>query len=180
MLRKILRYGVIGGLIVGAVLFTLTVSTAGQPPLEYGMVVGYLTMLVALSTIFVGIKRYRDQDLGGVIRFWPAFAMGLAISFIASVFYVIAWEASIAVTGVNFGETYATFLIEQEKAKGLNGAALDRFIQELEVFKIQYANPLFRIPMTFTEILPVGVLVSLISAALLRNSRFMALKRAVL
>lgn len=42
-----------------------------------------------------------------------------------------------------------------------------------EASKVQYANPLFRLPMVFAEIFPVGVLVSLISAALLRNRRFL-------
>ena len=43
----------------------------------------------------------------------------------------------------------------------------------MDAFKIQYADPLFRLPMTFVEIFPVGVLVSLISAGLLRNRRFL-------
>jgi hypothetical protein len=42
---------------------------------------------------------------------------------------------------------------------------------EMDAFRVQYANPLFRLPMTFAEIFPVGVLVSLISAAILRNPR---------
>lgn len=36
---------------------------------------------------------------------------------------------------------------------------------------MQYANPPFPIRMTFIEILPVGMLVSLMSAGLLRNPR---------
>jgi hypothetical protein len=34
-----------------------------------------------------------------------------------------------------------------------------------------YSNPLYRLPITFVEMFPVGVLISLISAAVLRNSR---------
>jgi hypothetical protein len=40
-------------------------------------------------------------------------------------------------------------------------------------FREQYSNPFFRMPITFIEIFPVGILVSLISALLLRNSRFL-------
>ncbi len=47
----------------------------------------------------------------------------------------------------------------------------------METFKAQYANPLFRLPMTFIEIFPVGVLVSLISAAILRNPRVLPARR---
>ena len=179
MFRKILIFGLIAGLIVGLASFTVTVAMAGQPPpLEYGMLFGYTSMLVALSLVFVGIKRHRDLDLGGVIRFWPALGMGLGISFIASLFYVLAWEAALAVTGMNFIDEYARFLIDQQKAQGASAAALAKLSAEMEQFKLQYANPLFRLPMTFAEMFPVGVLVSAVAAGLLRNPRFLAARRA--
>ena len=180
MLRKILIYGVIAGLIIGSVLSALTVSMAEQPSFEYGMLIGYLTMLIGLSAIFIGIKRHRDLDLGGVIRFWPALGMGLAMSVIASVLYVVCWEAAVAVADVDFAQTWSQYMIDEQKAQGVSGPALEQFIAEMEAFKIQYANPWFRLPMTFTEIFPVGVLVSLISAALLRNSRFLPARTAVI
>jgi len=179
MFRKILIFGLIAGLIVGLASFSVTVAMAGQPPpLEYGMLFGYTSMLVALSLVFVGIKRHRDLDLGGVIRFWPALGMGLGISFIASLFYVLAWEAALAVTGMNFIDEYARFLIDQQKAQGASAAALAKLSAEMEQFKLQYANPLFRLPMTFAEMFPVGVLVSAVAAGLLRNPRFLAARRA--
>jgi hypothetical protein len=177
MLRKILSYGSVAGLIVGGVLFTITVTMKGHPPPAYGMAIGYLTMLIALSAIFVGVKQHRDKELGGVIRFWRAFGMGLAISLVASVFYIIAWEAALAVTKMDFAGDYAKLIIEQKKAKGASAEAIAKLTAEMDQFKVQYANPLFRIPMTFAEIFPVGLLVSLISAALLRNARFMPLRR---
>ena len=177
MFRLILKYGVYAGAFVGAVLFGTTIAMAGHPPPSWGVAFGYLSMLIALSAVFIGIKRHRDEDLGGVIRFWRAFGMGLAISFVAGVFYVLAWELALAVTKLDFAETYSKMLIEQQKAKGISGEALARFVTELEQFKTAYKNPLFRLPMTFVEIFPVGVLVSLVSAGLLRNSRFLPLRR---
>ena len=171
--RNILKYGVIAGLVVGIALFGISVAYGGQPPPTYGMALGYLTMLIALSAVFVGIKRHRDVDRGGVIRFWPAFGLGLGISLVASVFYVAAWEASMAVVDIDFAETFANAMIERQKAKGVDGAALAKVVADMQTFKIQYANPLYRVPMTFAEIFPVGVLVSLVSAALLRNPRLL-------
>jgi hypothetical protein len=177
MLRRILPYGAVAGLIVGVPLFGLSVAMNGHPPGSYGVALGYLTMLVALSTVFVAIKRHRDADLGGVIRFWPAFGLGLGISIVAGVFYVLAWEAALAVMQTDFAAGYATILIEQQKANGVAGEALERFTAEMERFKAEYANPLYRLPMTFAEIFPVGLLVSLVSAGLLRNSRFLPARR---
>ncbi|TRW13986.1 DUF4199 domain-containing protein [Glacieibacterium frigidum] len=177
MLRQILTYGTIAGLIVGSILGALTVASAGQAPGPYGMAIGYLTMLIALSTIFVAIKRRRDVDGGGVIRFWPALGLGVGISVVAGIFYVAAWEAATAFTGLDFGRVYADALIAQEKAKGVSGAALARFTADMRAFEVQYADPLWRLPMVFSEILPVGVLVSLISAGLLANRRFLPARR---
>jgi hypothetical protein len=173
MLRYILIYGAVAGAIVGVPMFTLMLTMSGQPTMHYGMLVGYLTMLIALSAVFIAIKRHRDADLGGVIRFWPALALGLGISAVAGVIYVLAWEASCAAINLDFANTYAQALIAEQEAKGVSGEALERFRAEMEQFKLQYANPLYRWPMTFTEIFPVGVLVPLVSAGLLRNSRFL-------
>jgi len=178
MLRLIGIYGSIAGLIAGGTLFILTVSQSGHPPLAWSMAIGYLTMLVALSAVFVAIKRRRDRDLGGVIRFWPAFGIGLAISFVAGIFYVIAWESAVAVAHLDFATGYATEVIAEQKAKGISPEALAKLTASMEKFKVQYADPLYRWPMTFAEIFPVGVIVSLISAALLRNSRFLPARRA--
>ena len=177
MIRMILAYGFVAGLIVGTEMFVVT-STFTHLGGIWGMVVGYLTMLVALSFVFIAIKRRRDLTQGGVIRFWPAFGMGLGISFVAGVLYVAAWEATVAYTHMDFASVYAQGVIAQAKARGVTGDALQKIIDQMQQFKVQYANPLYRWPMTFIEIFPVGVLVSLISAALLRNSRFMPLKRA--
>jgi len=176
MFRKILVYGTIAGLIVGVPLSVLVVTQKGHDE-PNGLLIGYATMLVALSTVFIAIKRYRDVDRGGVIGFWPALGMGLGISIVAGIFYVAAWETAVAVTHLDFASSYAAALIAQKKASGVSGAALAKFVAEMEQFKVQYANPLDRLPMTFAEIFPVGVLVSLVSAGLLRNSRFLPVRR---
>lgn len=176
MLRKILTYGTVSGLLVGAMMAVTTTTMSDHA--TYGMLVGYLTMLIALSLVFLGVKRHRDADLGGVIRFWPAFGMGLGISLIASVFYVLAWEATVAVLHLDFANSYANAVIEKQKAAGVSGEALARLVAEMEHFKTMYADPLYRLPMTFAEIFPVGALVSLLSAVLLRNSRILPARRA--
>ena len=177
MWQKILSYGVVAGLTAGIPLSILVIALKGQPPLTWGMVIGYVTMLIALSTVFVAIKRHRDTELGGVIRFWPALGLGVGISVVAGILYALSWEAAVAITHLDFGTSYANMLIEQKKAAGVTGEALAQFTAEMERFKVQYANPLYRLPMTFTEIFPVGVLVSLVSAGLLSNRRFLAAKR---
>lgn len=177
-LPTILKYGIIAGLIVGIPMLIFTSSMLEDPPPQWvGMAIGYTTMLVALSTVFIAIKRRRDVDLGGVIRFLPALGLGLGISIVAALIYVAAWELTLAVTGMDFGAAFTGALIEAEKAKGVTGAELDKFIAGMRQFEADYRDPLYRMPMTFTEIFPVGVLVSLVSAGLLSNRRFLPARR---
>jgi hypothetical protein len=168
MLRIILTYGVIGGLIAGAVLSVVVLNFEGATG-QYGMAIGYLIMLVGLSTIFIAIKRQRDLVQGGVIGFFPALGMGLAISLVAGIIYALCWDTALHVIGIDtFIDKFAG-----AQSSGLSGEALAKAQAEMESFRTAYHNPLFRLPMTFVEIFPVGVLVSLASAALLCNSRFL-------
>jgi hypothetical protein len=172
MLRIALTYGVIAGVVIIIGIIATFSLTDGHGAHGVGsLFLGYLIMILALSMVFFGVKRYRDRDLGGVIKFLPALFMGLGIAIVAGVAYVVVWEGYLAVTHYAFADTYASSVIEAKKAAGVTGPALDAVIAEMNTFKVQYANPLFRMPMTFLEIFPVGVIIALISAALLRNSK---------
>jgi hypothetical protein len=170
--RIIVLYGIVAGLIIGIpMLWLMAPLKPGEVPDLGGMVYGYLTMIVALTAVFLGIKHYRDKVLGGVIRFVPAFLVGLGISAVACIIYASAWEISLAISGFDFGSFYAKQMIEGAQAKGVSAEELQKVTASAEAFAKTYANPLYRFPMTFIEMFPVGVLISLISAGLLRNPR---------
>ena len=171
MLSLILRYGIVAGLIVAIpMLYRMLTATETEAHLG-GLLVGYLTMLVALTAVFLGVKQYRDKVKGGVIRFLPAFGVGLGISVVASLIYVLGWEISIAFSKFDFVAWWQHQMIDGAKARGASAAEIARVTQEAKDFAVMYANPLWRMPMTFAEMFPVGLLVSLITAAVLRNPR---------
>ncbi len=118
MFRKILYYGAIAGLIAGGSLSVVTVTMRHSMGGVLGMAVGYLTMLIALSAIFIAIKQYRDVDRGGVVKFLPAFGLGLGISVVAGILYVTAWELTQWLTHMDFANGYARAMIAEQQAKG--------------------------------------------------------------
>ena len=172
MLRIILIYGIIGGLIVAVPMAVSMLTTTADTVPENAAVYGYLSMPLAFTMVFVGIKHYRDKALGGIIRFLPALSVGLGISAVASLFWVVGWEITLA-TGFDFGGAYLDSMVAAAEARGAPAAEIDRIRSETAEFLVMYANPLFRLPITFIEMFPIGVLISLISAAFLRNSRFL-------
>lgn len=163
---------ILAGLLVAAPMFYL-LTQSGPGSAAGSAFTGYLIMMLALSLIFVGVKRFRDRTLGGVIKFGPAFLVGLGISAVAGVIYVVGWEISLAATDHKFVDDYTRAAIDAARARGAPPAEIDKITADMAAFKVQYANPLFRLPMTFVEIFPVGLVIALISAALLRNSRFL-------
>lgn len=177
MLRTSLIYGVIAGLIVAVPMFTLLAGDADHTEWSSSHLFGYAMMILALSMIFVGVKSYRDKVKGGVIKFLPAFLLGLGISAVASVIYVAGWELTLALTHYSFASDYAASALEAARAKGVSPAELEEMRVQYAEFERQYADPLFRLPMTFIEIFPVGLIISLIAAALLRNPRFFPARR---
>jgi|SRR5688572_14845116 len=181
MKNIVLRNGIIAGLIVGIPMLVYFLSLPADASLSPNMmVITYLVMLVALSMVFVGIKQYRDRELGGVIKFGPALLVGLGISAVAGIIYAIAWEICVAIMTFDFTAYYANQMIEQARASGAGEEGIATATANAAGFTAMYANPLFRIPMTFLEIFPVGIVVSLISAGLLRNSKFLSVRNSAL
>lgn len=168
MQRTILTYGLISGaIIILGMIATIVLFK------QHSLWLGYLIMLVGLSSILLAVKAHRDKVLGGVIKFWPAFLIGLAVALVAGVAYVAIWEGYLAITHYRFMDEYTASMLASKRAAGISDADYAKMVAEMETMKRQYANPLFRMPMTFAEIFPVGLLVALASAALLRNPRFL-------
>ena len=170
-MKHALIYGLLSGLVIISTMITgIVLAPQSFFSSEW---FGYLVMLVALTFIFVGVKRYRDVERGGVIKFWAAFALGLGIAAAAGVAYVTVWEVYLAMTDYKFMDEYIAAVMRARQAEGVPAAAIAEQMAKLEPMRVNYANPLFRIPMTFLEIFPVGLLVSLVSALLLRNPKLL-------
>ena len=170
-----MRYAfVYGGMAGTIVICVITASIAFNTPSHATSVwFGYLVMLVALSLIFVGVKRYRDVECGGVLKFGRAFGLGVAIAAVAGLVHVLGWELYLAVSGRDYMAEYSALTVQDMRSSGATPAAIEAKIAEMEALAVQYRNPLFRIPVTFIEIFPVGLLVALVSAALLRNPKLL-------
>ena len=174
--RTIAVYGTISGTIVILGMFISITFVADHGTM--GMVADYLSMLVATSFVFVGVKRYRDTELGGVIRFWPAFWLGLGIASVAAIAYVFSWEVYMWKTDYAFMNEYIAGYLKDLEASGASAAEIAKQSAEMQKFARQYEQPLFRMLITLSEFAPIGLLVPLVSAALLRKSSFMPAKSA--
>jgi hypothetical protein len=172
MIRFFVIYGIIAGLIV-VIPMDWRMLAMKPDDMHDGLLIGYLTMIVGMTAVFFGIKHYRDKVLGGVIKFGRALVVGLGISVVASLIYAIGWEISLRFMSYDFATYYAKSMVDHAVAAGATPEQLAKATADAASFTKMYSNPLLRFPMTFIELFPVGILVSLVSAALLRNSRLL-------
>jgi hypothetical protein len=170
MQRIILVFGLLSGAIVSLVMSISMLTIYQNPSLSSGsgsMIVGYLSMLIAFALIYVAVKKYRDQHNNGVISFGRAFSIGLFITLIASTLYVVTWAVVYHVFIPDFMDIYTAQMVEA----AANGTPkeMEQTAAQVKQYKELYQSPLFFALMTYAEILPVGLIVSLITAAVLKR-----------
>ena len=168
MRRTVLTFGIISGLILSA---TMLVTLPFLHKVGYGMglVIGYTTMVLAGLLIFFGIRTYRDNVSGGTLTFARAFVVGILITLISSFFYVATWEFIYHSFMPDFAEKYAAQMVEHAKSTGASQQKIDQTAHEAEQFVRNYHNPAYNVAMTFIEVFPVFLLITLLSAAILRR-----------
>jgi hypothetical protein len=176
MRKVILTFGLLAGAIVSVFMIIGIALWEKAGKVFENALVGYATMVIALAMVFFGIKSYRDNYQSGAIRFWKGFQVGMLITLIASLMYAITWETYNQVSPASsaaFIDYYAKCQIDKLKEKGVSAAKIDQEVKNMEDFKRMYGNPAIRFGITLMEILPVGIIITLISAALLRKKEFL-------
>lgn len=173
MKRTVLTFGLIAGAIL-AVMMAISSIFMDEIGFDRGAIVGYTTMVLAFLMIFFGIKSYRDNVAGGSISFGRAFGLGLMITAVATLCYVATWEVIYYNFAPDFGDKYAAYAVEKERKSGATPAQIDAKTKQMAEFKEMYKNPLINAAFTFLEPLPVGLLLTIISAGALRRKTNMA------
>ncbi len=166
MKKIVLTFGIIAGLITGGMFFIMSPSD-GNIDFENGQLYGYISMIIAFSTIFFAVKQYRDKYNEGVIKFGKAFLIGLYVTLIASVIYVVAWEIYYQKYGGEFVAQYMEYTRSEMSKKGMSETEIAATLApQLEMMETYKNNSAIRLAITFTEIFPVGLIISLLSALL--------------
>jgi len=170
MKKMVLRYGLIAGLIL-SILMTVSMLLMQRESINFkqGELFGYITMILALSFVFVGVYNYRKQQ--GPLSFGTAFSVGLMITLVASILYVGTWMILSNTVASDFGDLYYDYFIEQLKESGKNQDEIDKAVAGFERNKALYKNPLFQAGITFLEVFPIGLIVSLIAALILKKRK---------
>jgi Protein of unknown function (DUF4199) len=168
MKKTILIFGLISG-VISSLMMLATVPFLHSVSFDKGLVVGYTSIVLSFLLVFFGIRSYRDNIGNGQITFTKAFAVGISITLISCLFYVVTWEILYFNFLPGFMDKYNAHIIERLQAAGATPATVQAKVEELKKYKEMYDKPLYNAAMTFIEPFPVGLLITLISGAILRR-----------
>ncbi|GAB4382774.1 MAG: DUF4199 domain-containing protein [Salibacteraceae bacterium] len=167
MWKTYVIYGTISGLICGGLFFVVNPMDFTAEDMARGQVLGYASMFIAFSSIFIAVHKLRNATLPESLPFRKALLPGLVITLIASLVYVVMWEVYMAYSPGNFAEQYTEYLVGQKIDEGYSATeAREMLTDQIEMMETYNSNTPFRMMMSFLEIFPVGLLFSLVAALL--------------
>jgi hypothetical protein len=166
MKRNVLIFGLVIGTILCANMIVMVNLMYTNTDFKGNDIVGYAAMVVMFSLIFFGIRNYRNKQLDGYISFGKAFKMGTLIALVGSTMYVVVWLFYYYLFVPDFIEVYSSYVLKECSASDLPAKTA-----EMTNFKEMYKNPLFVILITYSEVLPIGLVVALVSALILKKKQ---------
>lgn len=170
MKKTVLIFGLISG-VVSAVLMLSTQPFMDRIGFDKGLIIGYTSIVLSFLLVYFGIRSYRENIGGGEITFGRALSVGILITLISTLFYVATWEVIYFGFNFDFCGKYTTYMVEKAKASGASQQMIEATRQQMRDMKVMLDNPLLNAAMTFLEPFPVGLVITLISAAILRKKR---------
>jgi hypothetical protein len=167
--RTVLTFGLIsGGILAALTAILLPLCFNGTIDFENSEWIGYSAMVLSFLAVFLGIRSYREKS-GGAITFGRAFKVGILITLITCAVYVVGWEIVYWGFIPDFGDKYAALTLDRMRKNGAPAEEIAATEKQMESFKQWYKNPFLNVGITFLEVFPMGLLVTLISAGILRK-----------
>jgi hypothetical protein len=169
MTKPVFVFGLIAGTIM-SIWLVIGILFHDAIGWDKGEVLGYTSIVLAFLLIFFGVRSYRDNVAGGTVSFGRAFAVGALIALVASVMYVGTWQVMYYTTDSDaYLQKYQAHVVEEARASGESQAAIDKRVADIQKFAEMYRNPAINVAVTFIEPLPVGLIIALVAAGILRR-----------
>ena len=168
MKKIVLTFGLISGAMAAAMMLG-TLPFVEKIGFEKGYILGYTTIVLSALLVFFGVRSYRENVGGGRLTFGRGIAVGILITLISNACYVGTWEVINYTMMPDFADKYTAHMVERAKASGADPQQIEAKVREANDFKQMYKNPAINVALTFAEPFPIFLLVTLLSAGILRK-----------
>lgn len=168
MKKTVITFGLISG-VISSGLMVCFIPFYHRIGNDRALILGYTSIVLSFLLVFFGIRSYRDNVADGQVTFAKGFGVGICITLISCVFYVATWEVLERTVFPDFMDQYSATMIAKTQASGASAQVVQAKIDEMQRMKVMYANPFYNVVYTFIEPFPVGLVITLISATVLRK-----------
>jgi len=170
MKKTVVTFGLLSGA-VSSLLMLLSVPLLDRIGFDNGVVLGYTGIVMSFLLVYFGVRSYRDNVAGGTIGFGRGVTVGLLITLVSCACYVVTWEIIYFKLWPGFSDKYTAYAIDKARASGASQQTIDETARQMAEFKKMYDNPLINAAFSFVEPFPIGLAVTLISAAVLKKKK---------
>lgn len=165
MKKNVLTFGIVLGLVLCVPWLIMLRMLYTNPEFKSNDALGYAILVVIYSLLFFGIRNYRNRELGGIISFGKAFKAGALITIMAASVYVALWLLFYYLFVPDYMEVFTKHVLYQCTTEAERAAKTI----EMENFSKMFANPVLMILITYAEVVPIGLVVSLVSSLALKR-----------
>jgi Protein of unknown function (DUF4199) len=169
MHKIILRYGLYSGALAAVLMILNALYLTTVTTFDNAAITGYIGILLSLIFVFIGVRVYRDEACGGHITFLSALKAAALIALINCICYAILWMIVSDWLMPDFLDKYGQYYVDKMRAEKAPEAEIQKMVADMADFKVMYANPFYKFALTLMEPLPVAVVVTFLSALILKK-----------
>ena len=172
MKSTVYRYGIYSALTL-LVIAWVAFFAFGNASLTIQEVAGYLSMLLAMIFVFLGIRHYRNNVNGGILTFGQGLKIGVLIILIPAVAFGLFDILYTEVINPGWKEDYYAKYVDSLR-KSVSADKLDAAIRKAEKEKEMFSNPAFQFLLIGGTVFVIGFIATIISTLALRRTKAMA------
>lgn len=163
MKNPIIKYGIIGGIVMVIIGLGSWLLLKDVYSFQTSQIIGYSSMIIALSSVFFAIRKYRDEINNGTITFGESLKVGILTTLIPSAFAFIQTIFFFSVYGTEFQDWALASL---EKTDPTLHA---EYVEQMASGPDWIMNPFFQGFVMFATVFFIGLIISLIAAVVLKR-----------
>jgi hypothetical protein len=118
MKKTVLTFGLITGGILMPGMYLLMCLARNNTNFDISKILVYAALILLFIMVFMSIKSYRDNALGGFITFGRAFKVGILFSLVTTLSYIVVWIILYNPIFKDFMEQHSASLMEHLKTSG--------------------------------------------------------------
>ncbi len=167
MKKLILKNGLYATLVVVGIHVVFWIASDHEN-YTLGELVGYASMILSMSFVFLGMREYKLNEKNGTLSFTEGLKVGTLIALIPSAGFALYDLFYVKFLDPDFYKKYSANYLKELEEK-LSKEEYIKAAADMEANMALFTNPAFQFLVMFATVFVIGFIISLISSIILRT-----------